>query len=340
MPPREKPLRGSLTREGLPHKPSSDAHPEPSGASVRDYYYTHFRELNPDKKFHFATRIKNYFRSHDFDWFFADFTPSQGLTVILADNDFSHVNKAEARRPYFEKYDHLYAIEAALFRVNHLLNEYNIDLRKEFLQLVPLDQLYTLADALMADDGAILTLSTWAVNVICLTEVLFPRGQNVVRQLAEKALRLDARSRTDNVLDPLLLIYLYTHIILCDSNFYTRPVSEVDLARTMLDRCAEIIAQNFNQLILDVRIEFLVCTNMTYASATTTAEPAANLISPDYPELRARIAAECRQNLAGNSYIIDRRRPASYHTLNGAEHTNVLFIMSGLDANNATLAAQ
>lgn len=287
--------------------------------SVRSYYYDHFQELSPDKQFHFATRIKNYFHSDDFRWFFAEFTPSRDLAAILADNDFSHVNKAEARRPYFEKYDHLYAIEAALFRVNHLLNEYRIDLRSEFTQLVPLDQLYALADDLLADDGAILTLSTWAVNVICLTEVLFPRGKNVVRTLSEKALKLGSATKsptTETQPDPLLLIYLYTHIILCDSNFYTRPVSETELARQMLDRCAEIINQNFDDLILDVRIEFLVC---------------ANMVGTDCPELRASVADECRQNLADNNYLIDRRRPASYHTLNGAEHTNVLFIMSGLD---------
>ena len=279
--------------------------------SVRSYYYAHFQELTPDKKFHFATRIKNYFHSHDFADYFAHNVPSQNLIPILEDNDFSHVNHAAARRPYFEKYDHLYSIEAALFRVNHLLNEYDIDLRAQFTKRVPLDRLYQLSNDLLADSGAIATLSTWAVNVICLTEVLFPRKENVIRALSEKALQLP-----DSAADPLLLIYLYTHIILCDSNFYTRPVHELDLAKKMLDRCADIIERHFDELILDVRIEFLVC---------------ANMIGVNYPELRSRIADECRQNLSDNNYLIDIRRPAFYHTLNGAEHTNVLFIMSGLD---------
>lgn len=286
--------------------------------SVREYYYRHFDELTPDKQFHFATRIKNYFKSDDFRDFFEHYQPSQDLRAILEDNDFTHVNYAELRRPYFEKYPRLYGIEAALFRVNHLLNEYKIDLRTEFLELVPKEELYALADALLADDGAMMTLSTWAVNVICLTEILFPRGHNVVQTLAEKALNLDAKAPNS-----MLLIYLYTHIILCDSDFYTRPVAEKVLARKMLDRCANIIEQNFDTLILDVRIEFLVC---------------ANMVGVDYPELRKRIAAECRQNLRQNDYLIDRRRPQTYHTLNGAEHTNVLFIMSGLDAELAEMS--
>ena len=307
--------------------------------SVRDYYYAHFAELTPDKQFHFAT-----------------YTPSQDLAAILRDNDFSHVNQAAARRPYFEKYDHLFAIEAALFRVNHLLKEYNIDLRSEFLRHIPLERLYSLSDALLADDGALLTLSTWAVNTIALTEILFPRGQNVIRTLANRILTLDTTKTLDTAgtlapaetlnttesPDPLLVLYLYTHIILCDSNFYTRPVSETALAQAMLDRCAALIEQHFDELILDVRIEFLVCANLVNAAinADATSSAALNANTPStaaradtttYPELRAHLAAECRQRLAEHPYLTDPRRPASHHTLSGAEHTNVLFIMSGLD---------
>lgn len=282
--------------------------------SVRSYYYEHFNELAPDKKFHFATRVKNYFHCDDFQDYFAHNMPSTDLKVLLENNDFSHVNNLEARRPYFLKYDQIYGIDLALFRVNHLLNEYNVDLRADLLKLIPLERLYRLADDLMADDGAIVTLSTWAVNVICLIETLFPRHQNVVQILAEKSLTFETKFRHA---DPLLLIYLYTHIILCDSNFYTRPITERLLAQKMLERCAHLIEEHFDQLILDVRIEFLVCSNMA---------------GVNYPQLRSRIAAECSQNLQGNSYLVDLRRPKSYHSLNGAEHTNVLFIMSGLDS--------
>ncbi len=279
--------------------------------TVREYYYQHFNELNQDKKFHFATRIKNYFKCDDFREYFASYMPSQDLAALLADNGYSQVVQFALRKPFFEKYPKLYGIEAALFRVNHLLNEYGVDLRAHFIELVPKSDLYTLADALLSDDEAIQTLSTWAVNVICLTEILFPRGHNVIADLAQKVLKFDTQKA-----DALLLIYLYTHIILCDSDFYTRPVTEIELSRQLLDRAAEIIGQNFDSLTLDVRIEFLVC---------------ANMVGVDYPELRQQIATECQEILATHPYIIDRRRPKARHTLNGAEHTNVLFIMSGLD---------
>lgn len=279
--------------------------------SVRDYYYQHFDELDSYDQFHFASRIKNYFKTHDFDDYFKQNVLDQDLAPIFANNDYSKVNNAAERKPYFDKYPNLYAIEAALFRVNHLLNEWGIDIRDQFLQYEPKASLYALCDALLADDGAIATLSTWAVNVICLTEYLFPRGKNVVKQLSEKALQL-------NFPNPLLAIYLYTHIIICDTIFYTRPVNpdNKELFVALLDRCAEIITQNFDDLILDVRIEFLVC---------------ANLVGKDYPELRQKIQAECAQILSSQPFITDPRRPKSRHTLSRAEHTNVLYIMSGLD---------
>lgn len=282
--------------------------------SARDYYYAHFDELTSDKQFHFATRIKNYFKTHDFDDYLARHIPDQDLTKVFANNDFSRVNRLELRRPYFEKYDHLYAIEATLFRVNHLLNEYGIDKRPDFLRLVPLEKLYALVDSLIADDQALLILSTWAVNVICLTEQWFPRGRNAVQALGEKVLALDASTPG---LDPLLLIYLYTHIVLCDVAFYTRPPENPDLDRKMLNRVAELIDRHYDDLTLDVKNEFLVCTN---------------LVSAEYPDLRSRIADECRPRLKLKPYLTDPRRPARNHTLDGAEHVNSLFIMNGLDA--------
>lgn len=279
--------------------------------SVREYYCQHFAELNPDKQFHFATRIKNFFHSDEFQDYFASYIPSQDLASILRDNDYSRVNQLPLRQPYFEKYDRLYAIEAALFRVHHLLKEYNLDLRPQFTKLVSLDTLYQLADQLLADSGAIAVLSTWAVNTICLTEELFPRNKNVIRSLARQALALP-----DDATSPLLLIYLYTHIVLCDTDFYTRPVRELGLACNMLDRCAQIIDRHFTELTLDVRLEFLVCAALTGVT---------------YPEIRTKVARECRQTLAQHPYLKDPRHPSYRHSLNAAEHCNVLYIMSGLD---------
>lgn len=278
--------------------------------TVKEYYYQHFDELSEEKKFHFATRIKNFFHSHDFDDYLANNIPSQDLAPIFDNNDFSNVNNYAERKPFFEKYPNLYGIEAALFRTNHLLNEYKIDVRDQFQNFCSKERLYALSDELLSDDDAIAVLSTWAVNTICLTEILFPRGQDVVSALGRKSLSLPSS-------DPALLVYLFTHIILCDSNFYTRPVQKVELSKKLLSRAGELISQNFDSLPLDVRLEFLVC---------------AKMLGVSYPDITQRLKDECTKILEEAPFLIDKRRPSEYQTFNRSEHRNVLFIMSGLDS--------
>lgn len=284
----------------------------------REYYYQHFSELNPDKKFHFATRIKNYFKVSDFDEYLRNNQPSANLAEIFADNDFSKVNNYSLRKPFFEKYDGIYGIEAALFRVHHLLMEYGLDTRAEFLKICPRDKLYRLADGLLADPAALKILSTWAVNVIYLTEELFPRNEDTIRRMGEWALGLKKSS-----IDPTLLSYLYTHIFLCESGFYSKDVLEsknLKLLKRLLAECAEAIKDNIDTISLDAAIEFLVCCNMA---------------GVDYPKLRTKIAGICNDFKKDAPYLINYRHdktPNSYfYTLNGAEHINVLYIMSGLD---------
>ncbi len=277
--------------------------------TVRDYYYQHFDELTPSNQFHFATRIKNFFGSHDFDDYLETHVPNTDLAKILNDNDFSNINFLELRRPYFEKFPDLFGIEATLFRVNHLLNEYGIDTRADFLKLCSKEKLYRLSDDLLNDTNALAILSTWAVNVICLTELLFPRQKDVFAQLKDKV--PDFKKRY-----PTLLVYYSTHIIICDSNFYTRSLTEPDLARQLLDNVASIITDHYDKLSIDAKLEFLVCSNLAHTN---------------YDSLKKRITVECKSILATSPYLVDYRRPIACQTLDRSEHRNALFIMSGLD---------
>ena len=286
--------------------------------TVREYYYKHFSELNSDKQFHFATRIKNYFKTHDFDEYFKNNRPNSDVAKIISNNDYSRVSNLQLRKPFFEKYPDLYGVEAALFRVHHLLAEYGLDLRDKFLELYPKKQLYNLSDNLIQDEEAFKILSTWAINAIYLTEELFPRGENVIKRMSEMALNLDLDST-----NPTILSYLYTHIILCESDFYTKNLmnsENLELMKQLLKKCAEVINKNIDTMSLDACVEFLVCSNM---------------VGVDYPDLRAKIAEICTEFRKNSPYVINYRRdstPGSYfHTLNGAEHINVLYIMSGLD---------
>lgn len=285
--------------------------------TVKEYYYRNFDNLAPDKQFHFATRMKNYLGESSFDGFLREHQPNNDLADLLQNNDYSKVNRIELRKPYFEKYEDLYGVEATLFRIHHLLKEYNTDTRATFCELYGQKRLYKLVDDLLEDKDAIEVLSTWAVNVICLTEELFPRGQNVVAQLAEWALGLANSS------DPTLVVYLHTHIILCESEFYTKRITNsknLELLKKLLAKSAEIITDTIDTISLDAALEFLVCCKMA---------------GVHYARLEQWIDEICREYKKDSPYLINYRRdktPGSYyHTLDGAEHINALYIMSGLD---------
>lgn len=274
--------------------------------TVKDYYIQHFNELTPAKQFHFATRIKNWFQTDEFDDYLKANEPSHDLAVILANDDYSRVNFYDVRRPYFEKYQGLYALEATLFRVLHLLLEYDVDLREDFLALYGgREKLYSLCDALRADDDAFFALTTFAVNVIALTEELFPRGIDVYAEMLEKTLAHN---------QDVMSIYLYTHIMLCESCFYhKKDLGHKELYWRALESCDEIIAQSFDEISLDMKIEFLVCARMLGYEAKT----------------KEAIRAETNANK--KEFVCDARKPERLNTFDGAEHRNVLYIMSGLD---------
>lgn len=274
--------------------------------TVKKYYTFHFNELTPTKQFHFATRIKNWFKTDEFDGFLASHEPSHDLAALLANDNYSNVNFLEQRRPFFEKYHGLYALEATLFRILHLLLEYDVDLRDDFLELYGgREKLYSLCDELRADDAAFFTLTTFAVNVLALTEELFPRDVDIYAEMLEKTLA----SAQD-----VMSIYLYTHIMLCESRFYHEKISKHhELYRRALESCDNIIAASFDDISLDMKFEFLVCANMLGYEANT----------------KERIRQEADANK--NDFVRDPRKPERLNTFDGAEHRNVLYIMSGLD---------
>lgn len=276
---------------------------------AKQTYIERFSELSEVKRFHFATRLKNFQKASEFDDYLQNNIPPADLAEILENNDFTQVNFYERRKDYFEKYDRLYSLEAALFRVNHLKNEYDIDIREELTKLYSEADIYALCDKLLADRKALKELSTYAVNVLCLSEQLYPRKNDVVYRLCDFVLEggLDKNQ---------LMVYFVTHIILCSTNFYTQSVPErYELPfRAMLDLCEDYILRNFAEVSLDVKLEYLVCVQLV--NAETSLEDA--------------IREECEGNMSPEGFLLDERRPSRFNDLEGAEHRNVLFVMSGL----------
>lgn len=274
--------------------------------TVRDYYKAHFDELSKKKKFHLAVRMRNWFSDDSFDGFLNAEKPELSIAKILENDNYENVNYIEERRPYFEKYEGLYGLEAALVQTLMYLYEYNDDRREELLSAFGgVEKLYQLCDNLISDDAGFFTLTTFAVNVIALTEELFPRGNDVYKVMLEKALAVEQNEKS---------IYLYTHIVLCESKFYhAEIVNHKDLYLRAMESCDRIILENFDAISFDIKFEFLVCAEMVGYSAAS----------------KEKIRAEAEENKT--DFVVDPRKPDRLNTLDGAEHRNVLYIMSGLD---------
>lgn len=222
---------------------------------ARETYTERFWELRDDKRFHFATRVKNHFGVNDFDDFFEEYFSDAELAELLSNNDYSE------------------------------------------------EELFALCDALLEDKPAVSILSTYAIDTICLCENLFPRNIDVVQKLCEHISEINSPAA----------IYLVTHIIICDTNFYVRKIGEQhqEIFCKLLAQCEEYISKNFEGITLDIKLEFLVCAKM--AGFETG--------------LKEKIRQECEANMA-EGYLQDPRHKHSLNTLNGAEHRNSLLMMS------------
>lgn len=292
--------------------------------TITDYYFEHFDELPEDKQFHYVSRLSAWnaepralqklaaFRTR----IVPDF-PEEFLRDMVEKPVGAKINAASRRDPYFEKYPQLRGTMLALFRVRHLLFYYDVDIRYDLLEVVPLKDLYALSDALQNDPEALMILSTYAINYIYLVEtILFPRGIDMEVFLSCVIDCADAYKNTPE--DALLKTYLLTHCIIGQSNFYQSPVDTEKYPQytQMLQRIERLIEQNFTAINLDNKCEFLVC-SLLAGYSTTLSEP---------------IHAEALQSQSPHgNFIVDTVNTAAQADKTSfidSEHRNVLYIMS------------
>lgn len=294
---------------------------------IRTYYLTHFDELPFDAQFHFANRLSAW--SHDEEcvkriasmrpeFLGDDHEQTIKLRRIIESHPNSQINGASLRAPYFAQYPDLFGIHNALFRVRHALFLYNTDLRPDLLLLFPTDRIQELYRSLTADTKAVKYLSTYAINYLYLIDrILFPELQTT--QLDPKVfVRIGQTYDTSEYEEIRLLIYLYTHCIIAETNFYAWdvPTEKITTYHTMLAELEVLIRNNILNTSLDTKLEFLTCAAL--CGYTTT--------------LRTDIFRECEASVSPDGmFLIDRHntfRNSPKKSLADSEHRNVLFIMA------------
>lgn len=295
---------------------------------VLDYYLDNFDKLSSDKQFHFATRIAAWNGDARCLAHLKNMQTSLIPTPINSENSkamlqelitnppAAHINAAAVREPYFIRYPQLRGIDFALFRVRHAWEVYGMDIREQLLEIVSRKELRSLEKALLADTEAVRILSTYAINYVYLLHKMLFEDDSLDRSYF---LQLGTSYEATEVSQLQLLIYLYTHCIIGETNFYvqTIPAAHLPIYRKMLEQLESLIAKDFERINLDNKLEFLVCCRIC-----------------DYKtELQQRIDDECVRSISTEgTFVVDRHNSnvqASKMSFDASEHRNVLFIMSG-----------
>jgi hypothetical protein len=298
--------------------------------NILNYYFAHFAELPQEKQFHFCTRLAAWEqnpRALDFlARYKSTFVPHPATTEalqavlkeLITDQDFDAANAAELRAPYFKEYPWLRGLELALFRVRHWLIVYNVDAREALFNLVPKQQLIDYKDQLMQDDEALRILSTYAVNYVYLLESVVLERPDTLD--IDRLFAIGEGYDSQDQFSLQLRIYYYTHCIIAESDFYAMQIPQKYLATyiKMLQVLEEIIADRFELLSLDTKLEFLVCCRICNYQT----------------DLESRINQECKQSKSPHGdFLIDVKNAFATRTdkkdLIDSEHRNVLFILSG-----------
>lgn len=287
---------------------------------IKQYYFENADLLPKAKEFHFASRIAGWEGDKKALSLLTELRPymypsedaKELLRKCLASTP-GNIYAKKLRQPYFDKYPKLFGIHSAFFRVRHLKQIYGVDIRQILIDLVGTKALEGLYDNLAHDAGALRTLSRFAIDYIYLYEILFEKTNRLELTVIKKA--ADGYS-LENSVQKHLFIYLYTHVIIADTNFYARtiPKDRMGTYREML-RQIEPIASS-NKIKLDNKFEFLVACricNLDSSLFQDVHKSSARSLSPDGRFIIDQLVGDTKAKL--NSFA-------------GSEHRNVLFIMS------------
>lgn len=292
--------------------------------NILKYYWDNIDDLPNEKRFHFANRLyswnQNSAAEKELDRQKNDFVNDRGIGELLEVTPDKNMSNYNARLEYFNKYSLLYGLSLALFKIRHLLFIFRIDKRQELLNIVPIGEIKKLRDELLADDNAIMTLSTHAVNYDYLvSDILFPDAFDDKPDV-EQYLGLYSKFQLDNPEQIRMLFYLWTHCIIADSNFYNKQVNSARLAsyHKMLNVLDKLAQTNTENMSLDTKIEFLVCCQLCGFS----------------PKSKRLILNECAKSISPDGiFLIDIHNifAGKKNSFAASEHRNVLFIMTQTD---------
>lgn len=241
--------------------------------------------------------------------------------------------RIEQRGGFYEVYPMLRKYNALLFKVLFAETIHGIDLRPVVSELMSDEAINELFHKLWRDKRAVAFLSTQAINFFYLVQYYYRNNERAraalpfdPSQLIELCHDFDTHlgEHTMDLSSRLSLeIYLLTHMVIGQSNFYARKVHDTN-HRQAVEKTEAIIRDNYFNLTLDAKFEFLVAAALVgYQS-----------------DLKPIIMSEADASLApiGN-FVVDIHNEGNDRlrkmTLAQSEHRNVLYLMASTPFVNA-----
>ncbi len=295
-------------------------------ALVSDEYHSQLHLLG-NKRFHFLSRLYAWTRDPLYKNFIDDIRSEyighsemeyrkklKDITAKTPERESERTVAKEARKVFFKKYPDLEPFLNLLFKNLFAKEMYGVDFRPYIRELVRDEEFVALKNALEQDEEAMRILSTHAINYLYLLDTYLGDDRGKIN--LERYLQI-GESYPDNFSE--LQIYFFTHCIIGASKFYNEKIRKEDLPMytSMLEASEKIIEKNFQTISLDNKFEFLVCARMCQFQSTV--------------EKNILLEAEKSLSPDGN-FLIDtlntKAAPNERNDFVGAEHRNVLFIMS------------
>lgn len=315
----------------------ADRKTTPTAELVKRFYDKHIGDFK-SKSVHYASRMylwtgdklyRDMLDAVEADYLGAESKATEKRLKKLLSGEA--LNKArigvQARVSYFEKYPTLQPINRLLFKVLFARTLYGRDVSGMVEKLVGDDQMIDLFNKLKNDHDAIRVLSTFALNFIYLLKNYF-LGKNLklanlvlinpslIEELLHDYDRIEQSGEISRDERFRLQIYLVTHAIIGESQFYNRMVNDEGYRR-LLRFVESLIENNYFDISLDCKMEFLVCCRLTRYNTA----------------LDSVILSEAERSLSpiGN-FLVDRHNTSSDAVLKNriskAEHRNVLYLMA------------
>lgn len=211
------------------------------------------------------------------------------------------------------KYPSLKMYNKILFRNLFCETVYGINLRGVIAKQIKTEELVKLRDELYRDTAAIAVLATHAINYFYVLDCYLDEKETFFDPAVFLRL-VETEDVFKNKSTAALRVYLLTHCIIGESAFYAKKIKRsVETYEKMFSTLEKIIHDDYANVSLDNKVEFLVCAKLCEKKS--------------FLETKILKDAEKAFDVEGN-YFTENGKRKNEDSFRSGEHRNVLALMA------------